>query len=76
MKITKEEVEKIVEKEVEKVAKDNKGGGYEPHIWPDELDWPGGSENVRKEKDRKSANRKKTMKFTKEQISKIVTEEL
>ena len=32
MKITKEEVEKIVEKEVEKVSKDNKGGWYEPHI--------------------------------------------
>ena len=32
MKITKEEVEKIVEKEVEKVAKGNKSGWYEPHI--------------------------------------------
>ena len=34
-------------------------GFYEPHIWPDELKWPGGSEVVKKQKAREKANQKK-----------------
>ena len=34
-------------------------GFYEPHIWPDELKWPGGSEVVKKQKARKKANQEK-----------------
>ena len=54
-----------------------KSGWYEPHIWPDELEWPGGSEVIKKQKDRKQANRERPeVKITKSQLKEIIKEEM
>ena len=56
MKITKEQLKQIVEEEIDKILNED---WYEPHIWPDEMKWPGGSEVMRKQKAKKIDNREK-----------------
>ena len=39
--------------------KEDDGGWYDPHVWPDDLKWSGGSKVIKKQKLRKKMNKDK-----------------